>query len=137
MNVLPRKWILGGLLAIAAVIGLFIARGAAAGNAGYFGGLAIFLFAVLAIFALIGGAYGPWPMPSRNPLPANAALRWVMGGAVALLAIVGLFDASGAAGTGFAYFGGLAIFVLAIAFDFLLIKDWFDRRDRNPRLTQT
>src|SRR3546814_14606129 len=76
-------------LAIVAVVGLFIARGAAAGNAGYFGGLAIFLFAVLAIFALIGAAYGPWPMPNRNPLPADAALRWVMGGAVALLAEIG------------------------------------------------
>jgi hypothetical protein len=58
------KWIFGGIMALLSLIGLLMASRAIDATF-YWTGLAFFLFGVLAIFGLIGKAYGP-PPPRRR-----------------------------------------------------------------------
>jgi hypothetical protein len=129
MSWLPRQWIVGGLLAAVSIAGLFLAR-AAAGDTGYWGGLLLFALCVLGVFAAIADAYDPLPVERINSMPDNGALRYIVGGLVGAVGVFGLLRSSGAAASasgGFAYYVGLSLFAVAVAYDFLLIKDWFDR----------
>ena len=51
--------------------------------------------------------------------------RWIAGGVVAILGVIGLFLAAGAADRGI-YLFGLALFAFAILYVFALIKQGFD-----------
>jgi hypothetical protein len=131
MDWFPIRWLVGALLAAAALGGLFLAS-AAGGGAGYAAGLALFLMGVLGVFAVIGDG---WRTPGAtsdarwaDPLPSNGALRWMAAGVIAAVGLMGLFHASAAAGSA-SYSLGVALFLITLAYDFLLLKDWFDRRD--------
>jgi len=56
----------------------------------------------------------------------NHLSNWVMGALTCIMAVAGLFVASNAA-TGVAYYGGLAFFVFALGFVFLLIRVSYDQ----------
>ncbi len=53
---------------------------------------------------------------------------WIVGVLVAVLAAIGLFLASGAHG-GPMYITGLIVFAAAAAFEFWLIKKYFDQQE--------
>ncbi len=131
---LSWRWIAGAVAGALVIGGLFLARGAA-GDVTYGAGLVLSCAAALAVYALIATAYGPTPfdrLARLDPLPANGAVRWAAGGAAGAVALWALFTASGA--TGLAYGAGLGLFGAAVLYDFLLIKDWFDRQPRpGPR----
>jgi hypothetical protein len=61
--------------------------------------------------------------------------KWVAGGAVAILGIIGLFLASGAGDRGI-YLFGLALFAFAIFYVFALIKQGFDAGEREAKARQ-
>jgi hypothetical protein len=128
MEWLPRQWLIGVPLAAVAVGGLFLARDAAS-DAGYWGGLLLFGLSVLGVFAAISDAFEPLPIGRLKSMPENGALRYAVGGIVGALGIYGLLRSSeaGAEANGFIYYVGLSMFATAVAYDFLLIKDWFDR----------
>lgn len=127
----PGRWMAGAVLAVMAVAALFLAH-AASGTASYITGLVLFAFCVIGIFALISTLWGESIVTRVDLLPANGAVRWAVGGLVGVIAILGLLHA-GAAGEGSAvYYQGLAIFAVAAALDFLLVKDWFDRQEHRP-----
>jgi len=125
MGWLPRQWIVGALLAAGVIGGLFLARGASS-DAVYWSGLILSGLCVVGIFAAISDAYEPLPVDRIKSMPENGALRYVVGGIVGALGLYGLFRASVAHG-GFVYDVGVSLFAVAVAYDFLLIKDWFDR----------
>jgi hypothetical protein len=130
MDWFPMRWLTGALLAAAALGGLFLAS-AAEGGAAYAGGLALFLVGVLGVFAVIGDGWG-WRTPAAtwvDPLPSNGAVRWVAAGVIAAVGLMGLFHARAATAGSASYSLGVALFLIALAYDFLLLKDWFDRRD--------
>lgn len=127
MDWFPTRWVLGGVLAAVGLGGLFVASAAGAGP-GYLSGLLVFGACVLGVFALIGGAWGAPATAWIQPLPSNGALRWVTACVCAVIAIMGLFHARTAMAGSAAYGEGLALFAVAVAYDFLLLKDWFDRR---------
>jgi hypothetical protein len=130
MDWFPTRWLAGGLLTAAALGGLFLAS-AGGGGAAYAGGLALFGICVLGVFAVIGDGWG-WRTPAAtwaDPLPSNGAVRWVTAGVIAAVAVMGLFHARAAAAGSVSYGLGVALFLIALAYDFLLLKDWFDRRD--------
>lgn len=131
MGWLPRQWVIGALLAAAAVGGLFVARDAAT-DAGYWGGLLLAGLCLLGIFAAISDVYEPLPVSHLKSMPDRGVSRYVVGGVVGVLGIYGLLRSSGAAAAGndFVYYVGLSLFGVAVAYDFLLIKDWFDRSRR-------
>ena len=52
------KWVFGAVMGAIGVLGLFMAS-RAADQTFYWTGLVFFVFGVIAIFGLIGGAYGP------------------------------------------------------------------------------
>ena len=52
------KWVFGAVMGAISVLGLFMAS-RAADETFYWTGLAFFVFGVIAIFSLIGRAYGP------------------------------------------------------------------------------
>ncbi len=110
---------------------MFLARGAS-NDAVYLLGLALSCAAGVAVYALIAASYDPSPfgrLARFDPLPTNGAVRWAIGGIAGGIALWALFAARG--GTGLAYDAALGLFVTAALYDFLLIKDWFDRqRDR-------
>ncbi|MGD9741070.1 MAG: hypothetical protein AB7V53_00415 [Dongiaceae bacterium] len=58
--------------------------------------------------------------------------RWIAGGAVAILGVIGLFLAAGAADRGI-YLFGLALFAFAILYVFALIKQAFDTQERDVK----
>jgi hypothetical protein len=58
--------------------------------------------------------------------------KWIAGGVVALLGVIGLFFAAGADDRGI-YLFGLALFAFAIFYVFALIKQGFDAGDREAR----
>lgn len=127
---LPTRWWIGALLAVVAVGGLFLASRAGGGDA-YVGGLVLFAISTLGIFVTIasGTGAGLSGLLSRiEPLPPHGAVRWAASGAGAVIAVMGLFHARAAPAWTFGYGEGLALFALAVAYDFLLLKDWFDRR---------
>ena len=127
---LSWRWVAGAVLALAAVAGLFVAHGAEPGTAGYAGGLALSALCVAGVFGLISTAYGRSPLARVDPYPARGPLAWALGGVVAVAGLFGLFSAGAAASDGPVYYQGLAVFGLAVAFDFLLMKAWFDRPRR-------
>ena len=53
---------------------------------------------------------------------------WIVGALVAILAAIGLFVASGAHG-GSMYTAGLIVYAAAAAFEFWLIKKYFDQQE--------
>ncbi len=127
---LSWRWIAGALAGGLMIGGLFLARGAE-GGAVYAVGLALSCAAALIVYGLIATAYGPTPfepLARFDPLPANGAARWALGAVCGGAGLWALFAAS--ASTGFAYDAALGLFGAAVLFDFLLIKDWFDRQDR-------
>ncbi len=126
------RWIAGAAAGGILIGGLFVAR-SAEGGALYFFGLAASCAAALAIYALIATAYGPaqlGPVGRLDPMPANGAVRWAVGGISGGIALWALFAAR--EGSGLVYEGGLGLFGVAVLYDFLLIKDWFDRQ-KNAR----
>jgi hypothetical protein len=128
------RWVTGALAGGLVVGGLFLAR-AAAGETAYLVGLALSCAAAVGIYALIATAFGPTPfdrLARFEPFPANGAARWAAGGIAGGIALWALFAARAAAG--FAYDAGLGLFGAAVLYDFVLIKDWFDRQ-RRPRRT--
>jgi hypothetical protein len=52
------KWVFGAVMGVIGVLGLFMAS-RAADQTFYWTGLVFFLFGVIAVFILIGRAYGP------------------------------------------------------------------------------
>src|SRR5215831_14564821 len=80
--------------------------------------------------------------PAAEPDPANAkgnavmeeTVRWIGGGLVSLIGIVGLFLAANALDRGI-YIFGLALAVFAVTYAFALIRHAFDERD--ARITTT
>jgi len=128
MDWFPKRWAIGAVLAAGAVGGLFVASAAGGGSA-YAGGLVLFAACTLGVFAVIAGAWGPSPLAWIEPLPPNGAVRWAAAGVGAIVAVMGLFHAQAASPGSFAYGEGLALFAVAAGYDFLLLKDWFDRRE--------
>ena len=59
------KWVFGAVMGVIGLVGLFMAS-RAADQVFYWTGLVFFLFGVVAIFALIGRAYGPPPARHRG-----------------------------------------------------------------------
>ena len=88
----------------------------------------LFVACALGVFLVIGSAWGTPVAAWFDPLPPHGAVRWTAAGVAAVVAVMGLFHARAASAGGFSYGEGLALFVLAVAYDFLLLKDWFDRR---------
>ena len=56
--------------------------------------------------------------------------RWILGGAVGLLGILGLFLAAHSHDVVEYHWIGLGVFVLSVLYLFLLIKNSYDRLDR-------
>ena len=56
--------------------------------------------------------------------------RWILGGVVGIVGILGLFLAANAHGVAEYYWIGLGLFVLATLYLFLLVKNSYDRLDR-------
>jgi hypothetical protein len=126
MQILPRKWLAGALLALGAALALFVsALGPQPWH--YAAGLLLFAGCVLGIFALISTGWGPSPLARVNPLPANGAVRWAVGGLAGVVGFAGLFRAAAVPPDSIAYSAGIAAFVLAAGYAFVLLKDWFDR----------
>ena len=125
---LPRHWVAGAALTAAAVGGLLIARDAT-GGAVYWRGLAVFGVCVLGVFIAIADYYEPLPFAKLKSMPDGGARRYAVGGLVGALGIFGLFRAQSGAAVGdyFSYGDGLGLAAAAVAYIFLLIKDWFDR----------
>jgi hypothetical protein len=129
-NWLSWRWVAGGALGALAIGGLFVAR-LAASEPTYVLGIAVACAATLAVYTLIATAYGPSPfdeVAGFDPLPANGMWRWAAGTVVGALALGALFHARDRAGLG--HDAALGLFVVAALYDFLLIKDWFDRQGR-------
>jgi hypothetical protein len=63
---------------------------------------------------------------TNSEYQAELTGTYIWGGVVTLMGVVGLFVAA-RAGHGMAYYGGLAFFIFAVLFDFLMIKHVFDR----------
>lgn len=127
-EILPRKWLVGALLALAAPVALLVsALGPQPWH--YAAGLLLFAGCVLGIFALISTGWGPSPLTRVNPLPANGAVRWAVGGVVGIVGFVGLFRAAAVPPESIAYSAGIGTFAIAAGYAFVLLKDWFDRQD--------
>jgi hypothetical protein len=124
---LPKRWLVGAVLVLGALGGLGIAQ-SSDGATGYAGGLVLFATTTIGVFVLISTSYGPSPLMRVQWFPRNGALCWALGGAVGVAAITGLFHARAAEPGGFAYYNGLGLFLTAAAYDFVLLKDWFDRQ---------
>ena len=58
--------------------------------------------------------------------------KWIAGGGVAILGLIGLFLAAGAADGGI-YLFGLALFVFAVLYVFALIKQSFDAQEHDAK----
>ena len=56
--------------------------------------------------------------------------RWILGGVVGVVGILGLFLAANAHGVAEYHWIGLGLFVLAALFLFLMVKNSYDRLDR-------
>jgi hypothetical protein len=61
--------------------------------------------------------------------------KWIAGGLVALLGVIGLFFAARAADRGI-YLFGLALFAFAVSYVFALIKQGFDALERQAKARQ-
>ena len=118
-----KVWIKGGLLGIAAVVGLMIASGAHGAGFAYFGGIFFALLCVLALFRLITRQFDEPDSPSPLvPVPEDSTARLVRGGVAAVVFVVALVLAAGAHGAGFAYYGGLFAAGGAVFYIFYLIR---------------
>lgn len=62
----------------------------------------------------------------------DGTAKWLMGGFVGLLGLVGLFLAAGASDRGI-YVFGMALAAFAVIFVFALIKQGFDALEREAR----
>lgn len=126
------RWVAGSALLIAAFCGLALSRSSYE-DVSHGGSLLLFALAMFGVFALFSGGYDASSKSRIRWFPANGALRWALAGVVAILALTGLFHAQAAVAGSFAYYNGLALFLTAVAYDFVLLKDWFDRRsDASP-----
>lgn len=56
--------------------------------------------------------------------------RWILGGVVGFVGILGLFLAANSHGAHNYYWIGLGLFAVCWLFVFLMVKNSFDRRDR-------
>jgi len=132
MDSVTRRWIAGAVLGVAALFGLFAAKyGPEPWH--YAAGLFLAGACVLGVFALLSTAFGPSPLAWLDPFPKNGAERWAHGGIVGAIAVLGLHYAAAAPADGFAYKAGLALFLVAVGYAFILLKDWFDRFYPPPR----
>lgn len=135
MDLWTRYILIGVAVAIVAVIGLAIAAGADSGR-GYGFGLLIFGLAAVAEFRVINAYFDARDGRRAVILPRPAELtperfesRLVAGAGAAVVAVLGLVMAAGAAPSSFTHALGLLVFIAAVAYVFLLIKTHFDNRD--------
>lgn len=131
-SVLPMRWLGGAALVLAGLGALFLAGGMER-TGPYIAALVLFAFCALGVFALISTAWGGSRVTRLDPLPANGAVRWAVGGVVGALGLVALMRAGAAVAGSADYYHGLALFAVAVALDFLLLKDWFDRTTSHRR----
>lgn len=122
-----KRWLFGAGLGLLGLFGLFLAAGAAGGEFAYYGGLALMLLCVLAIFRLIATATADEmeARPLLIPVPGSSMKRWGAGVASGLLAIIALFQAAGS-GSGAGYYLGMMIVVAALLYIFYLMKVGYD-----------
>jgi len=125
------RWPAGVVLLMAALGGLALSR-SAYDDVSRVGSLLLFAIAILGVFAVLSSGYGVFSKSRINWFPAHGTVRWAVGGVVGIAAIVGLFHATAAEPGTFAYYNGLGLFLVGVAYDFMLLKDWFDRRSDSP-----
>lgn len=119
------NWIRGAVIGLVGLVGLFVA--ASGSGFAYWGGLLIFVLAILLIFQLIGRAFARAPaQDSGLPVPGAGFGRWIAGVAAGLVALISLFIA-GAGGAG--YYLGIMAAIMAIAYIFYLMKIGFDEAE--------
>lgn len=126
MDSVSRKWIAGGVIGIVALGGLYAAKYGPE-HWHYLAGLYVFGLCIVGLFGLISTAWGPSPLAKFDPFPRNGAERWAHGGIVGAIGILGLFYAAASPSDGVLYKAGLALFLIAAGYAFVLLKDWFDR----------
>ena len=136
-----ERFVLGGVFALAALLGLGMASRFADGGLHYFG-LLLFLVSIGLIFAQIAGVSFGTRNDSRSGLPLppilrnfarlraradvvvngmNAIEKFVTGGVLGVFAIVALFVAA-RHGEGASYWGGLGVFAVLIGLIFYQIS---------------
>ena len=125
------RWLAGVVLLIAALGGFALSR-SSYDDVSHAGSLLLFAIAIFGVFDFVSWGYGASPQSRINWFPAHGTVRWAVGGVVAIAAIVGLFHAAAAAPGTFAYYNGLGLFLVGAAYDFMLLKDWFDRQSASP-----
>lgn len=134
MDTSTKRVVAGAMIAIAGILGLGWAAAAGQGH-GYALGLLVFVAAILSVFRLIRAHFDD-PAGQRTTLmprlddvvPTNDIQRWLAGALAAVIALIALFVASGHEGGSVGHDLGIAGFVLAVLYVFLLIKRGFDRR---------
>lgn len=125
------RWFAGVVLLMAALGGLALSQ-SSYDDVSHGGSLLLFTIAILGVFAFFSWGYGASPQSRINWFPAHGTVRWAVGGVVGVAAIVGLFHAAAAQPGTFAYYNGLGLFLVGVAYDFMLLKDWFDRQSDSP-----
>lgn len=126
-----RRWLKGAGVGLLSLYGLFLAASAAGGFA-YYGGLALTLLCVLAIFRMIGATTGDAADSSSPlvPVPENGTKCWFAGVASGLIALVALFQAA-ASVNGPGYYIGMMVAVAALFYIFHLMKVGYDRLEQH------
>jgi hypothetical protein len=115
-----RAWLVGGVVGLVALAGLFVAATAHGGFWPY-AGIVLFALAVLLLFRLIGRAFEKDGRPAPLvPVPERQATRLWLAGLLALAGVAGLFIAAGAQG-GPGYYLGLILAGAAWLYVFRLI----------------